>query len=788
MLVACGGGDYETDEGLDHGDISVDAGENDTADGEKDPEGEPSDGSDNGGKSPDPGEGNHGDGKGEDPGDDPGDGPGGEAYLSVHIVPNPETVRVGGVVILTAVVEGGEGEDDVSIRWEAAEGTLSDETGETVSWTAPNEVGAYRIGATVKAGGQEVASEIDIQVEAQPLAITISADRASVDAGGVVTLSATLEGTHAADATINWEASAGSLSSTTGTDVSLTAPRLRNGKLQVFATASTESEFASTDIEIDVRYSPLSIAITADRYSVDVGGVVTLSAALGGTHAADATISWVAAGGSLSSNIGPNVNWTAAVTSGGKFKITAIADTGEESHFDEVEIDVQADPLAVEIMAGPKWTTLRQDLPMTAQLAGSFTAGATIEWTAAGGELSSSHGKDVVWTAPNQLGSYEITAKATTANESVTQKIDVDVRLCDSGSEDDQNNPCIITTVYQLQAIGDHLRRHFALGGDIDASATAGWNEGKGFGPMGFVTSGFRGSLDGRGREIQGLFIDREGLTGVGLFAATSESAKIFDLRLVDVEITGGPRTGGLVGHHQGEIRNVSVSGVVQADENYVGGVVGFASPDCKVEDVRNYSDVRGADGVGGVIGASGSSSDAGGEIENLSNHGKVYGDDKVGGVIGFKIGGDVKSLFNAATGAVTGVGSVGGVVGHNNPGVIENSYNLAPIESTGGGAVGGVIGASAVSGTVRNCYNAGLLRSSGRVGGVTGSVYGEVSSSFYDMEKSGTITTTGNDGNGLSTQNMQQEVIFRAAGWDFTNIWKISPNDYPDLIHNSRY
>ena len=79
-------------------------------------------------------------------------------------------------------------------------------------------------------------------------------------------------------------------------------------------------------------------------------------------------------------------------------------------------------------------------------------------------------------------------------------------------------DPYIITMVGQLQEMENNLTAHYALGNDIDASGTVGWNSGAGFLPIGDSTNMFTGSLDGRGHKITNLFINRGGTDYVGLF------------------------------------------------------------------------------------------------------------------------------------------------------------------------------------------------------------------------------------------------------------------------------
>jgi filamentous hemagglutinin family protein len=53
------------------------------------------------------------------------------------------------------------------------------------------------------------------------------------------------------------------------------------------------------------------------------------------------------------------------------------------------------------------------------------------------------------------------------------------------------------TTGTDLQGINGDLTGRYVLGGDIDASATAAWNNGEGFAPLGDATTPFTGRLDG---------------------------------------------------------------------------------------------------------------------------------------------------------------------------------------------------------------------------------------------------------------------------------------------------
>jgi hypothetical protein len=59
-------------------------------------------------------------------------------------------------------------------------------------------------------------------------------------------------------------------------------------------------------------------------------------------------------------------------------------------------------------------------------------------------------------------------------------------------------------TVKQLQAMKDNLTASYALGNDIGASATIGWNGGVGFEPIGKFATPFTGrSIENAFREMR---------------------------------------------------------------------------------------------------------------------------------------------------------------------------------------------------------------------------------------------------------------------------------------------
>ena len=174
----------------------------------------------------------------------------------------------------------------------------------------------------------------------------------------------------------------------------------------------------------------------------------------------------------------------------------------------------------------------------------------------------------------------------TTDRENTTTDTDLawDVRITGNreGGNGTKDNPFLIYTVEDLQAVKGNLTAHYALANDINASATIAWNDGAGFIPVGDSNSLFIGSLDGRKHTITGLFIDRPSTKYVGLFGYIGSGGSVNNVGLEDVDIIGSWYVGGLVGHNAGSVENCYATGRVNGTDWYVGGLVGTNSGSVK--------------------------------------------------------------------------------------------------------------------------------------------------------------------------------------------------------------
>ena len=290
------------------------------------------------------------------------------------------------------------------------------------------------------------------------------------------------------------------------------------------------------------------------------------------------------------------------------------------------------------------------------------------------------------------------------------------------------------TTGTDLQGMTGDLAGYYALGDNIDASATSTWSAGAGFAPVGNNTTKFTGAFDGLGHTITDLTINRPPTDYVGLFGYTTRS--VSNVGMVGGEVTGHSYVGGLVGWNSGTITNSYATGKVTGGTDlmkfYVGGLVGYNSGGTITNSYATGS-VTGAKYVGGLVGYNT------GTITNSYSTGKVTGSSNVGGLVGLNYGTITNSY---ATGKVIGESFIGGLVGYNLGGTITNSY--ATGEVTGSSNVGGLVG-----------YNSG----------------GTITNSYWDTQTSGRSTSDG--GTGLTTAKMMQQANF--SGWDFTDTWWMS-------------
>lgn len=353
-----------------------------------------------------------------------------------------------------------------------------------------------------------------------------------------------------------------------------------------------------------------------------------------------------------------------------------------------------------------------------------------------------------------------------------------------------------------LQGINGNLAGKYALGANIDASATSGWNAGAGFAPMGVwewnnPAVSFTGIFDGLGHVISGLTINRPATHFVGLFGAVGVNGIVRNVGSQGGTIGGYIYVGGLVGWNDGTVINSYATGSVVGTimtSNLVGGLVGYNAWGT-ISNAYATGDVTGQNGVGGLVGLNQAT------ISNVYATGNVIGDVDVGGLVAANDG----AISNAhASGDVTGSDTVGGLVGESGNGAISNSYATGNVTSVAG-RIGGLVGFnwgtpisnSYATGSVTtgNCTAAGGLvgdndsaisnsyatghvtATAGWIGGLVGTDSSTQSvANYWNTETTGQAASA--LGTGLTTVQMQQQASF--AGWDISatggqaTVWRI--------------
>ncbi len=373
-----------------------------------------------------------------------------------------------------------------------------------------------------------------------------------------------------------------------------------------------------------------------------------------------------------------------------------------------------------------------------------------------------------------------------------------------AGSGTSQSDPYQISNAAQLDAVRNYLGAgiYFELTNDIDLSSYATNDGGEGWTPIGDVSNSFKGTFNGNGKTISNLYINRPTADNQALFGITETTASIREVNLINVNVTGSSYTASLVGHNQGAVNEVSVAGVVygvsstgglvgvnnagmiiKSNANVrvigtgsnIGGLIGYAYQQGKVDNSYAVGNVTGISHVGGLIGVGNYNA----SISNNYAVGNVSGENYLGGLIGLS-GYNTSLDRNYATGNVTGMDHVGGLIGNSPNEVVTNSFALGNV--TGERFVGGLIGFN--DNTVSNMnYAAGKVTGNMFKGGLIGYTSGGTTSNgFYNKETSSQSDIV--RGIPVSTADMRLEATY--TNWTFdASTWTINPahnNGFPYL------
>ena len=306
-----------------------------------------------------------------------------------------------------------------------------------------------------------------------------------------------------------------------------------------------------------------------------------------------------------------------------------------------------------------------------------------------------------------------------------------------SGGAGTEADPYLVSNIGDLRVLSENWgsdnlwNKHFKQAANISFQASdfqnGGnfYNGGEGWIPIGNATTNFTGTYDGDGHTISNLFIKRPlSNEDQGLFGNVSGAvAKIENLGVLNLDVTGSNQVGGLVGNvNSGMVNNSFITGNVNGISN-IGGLVGNAK-NLNISKSCSSGNVIGTgNGIGGLVGAA--------YIPSISN--------------------------SYSTVNVTGVNYVGGIIG--------------------------IIGNYSGSYTIRNSYSTGKVTGTGSYGGMAGKIetgaVGSITNSFWDIETSEQSTSAGTV-TGKTTSQMKTQSTF--TNWDFVAETTNGTNDYWDI------
>lgn len=389
------------------------------------------------------------------------------------------------------------------------------------------------------------------------------------------------------------------------------------------------------------------------------------------------------------------------------------------------------------------------------------------------------------------------------------------------------SSPFGISTPEQLNAVRNCLDAHYILLNNIDLTQATGkdgvfYNDGSGWEPIGNNEAPFRGSFNGKGYTISGLYIDRPLQDYVGLFGDINSSGTSVSSLDVDgyrvvghdyvgvisgqsgavisqcniyghisatvyvEDLVGNEYVGGITGYNQGSITACTNGGFV-VGHKYAGGIAGYSAG--AISDCSNFAGVAGITYMsGGIVG------DTNAVISSCHNKGYVSGDRYVGGIAGRCYGGEIKTCSNTGTVRRNSQSSVGGIVGYLHNGYVSQCYNTGWLWGSSGSGnneiyAGGIAG-FIYSGGVSDCFNMGKANYY-RFGGIVGSG-GSVTRCYNAYNESGedkfsfikgygdTVTDTyflyeGSEALGESAKTLEelcQQTTFE--NFDFDDVWQI--------------
>ena len=365
-----------------------------------------------------------------------------------------------------------------------------------------------------------------------------------------------------------------------------------------------------------------------------------------------------------------------------------------------------------------------------------------------------------------------------------------DLRAIRDGNTPPSDYTIYISSAADMQYLHQYPNGYFKLSKDIDMSE---YSTGDGWKPV----SEFSGKFDGRGYVIKNLTISRTSERYCGLFGQVKSGATINNLKLENVNVSGGEFTGAIAGTCSGNISNCTVTGKVSGAFSCAGGVFGLFENGLAQSIISSVS-VNGNENVGGFVGTITS-----GTIQYCSAEGSVYGNKNIGGFVG-KITPSSNTMISRVytKTSISSTEIAGGLIGtvemqNSSKLRVEDSYAKGQIsfcDNTVGGFVGSIKANTNTNfefyhvyttvDTPKECKDlrggfAGDI-TTGSGGGAILCYWEKENVYDYDLENVGKSNNLALDFEPHTPEEMRNAAIF--ADWDLEEVWKTVRNDTPAL------
>ena len=214
----------------------------------------------------------------------------------------------------------------------------------------------------------------------------------------------------------------------------------------------------------------------------------------------------------------------------------------------------------------------------------------------------------------------------------ITDWITLAATSFDSGSGK-ATDPYIIKTAEQLAKISADTAKgetfagkYFKLEADIVLNTDTDFNNWKNksegtfyrWTPLGSLNASFKGTIDGGGHTVTGMYVNKTLLYGKVDYPETDDNyvgfiaygyGKISNLHFDQAYVCGNRYVGGIAGNYGGTITNCSYSGYVRSTNNvnysgHIGGLVGGVNVSININECFTTGKMNALSRAGGLIGA----------------------------------------------------------------------------------------------------------------------------------------------------------------------------------------